>query len=194
MDTQEVYAAFPTLPLGDAYVLRALRTDDAEDYLRCFSHPTLKKYIAEEDIPTTVPRAREEVQYWASLFPRKTSVYWGIALAVNDQLIGTCGFNFWNAQHGRAELSYDLDSAYWRQGVMSAALKTILRFGFKKMGLQRVQALVVPHNTPSIGLLQKLGFKREGTMREYKIINHRHEDAVIYALLRSYYDAVKQQW
>ena len=67
---------------------------------------------------------------------------------------------------------------------MREALKRVLDFGFGTMELNRIEALVFPENLPSHRLLQKLGFQREGVLREYEFVKEKFVDLTMYSLLR----------
>ena len=67
---------------------------------------------------------------------------------------------------------------------MRQALTLVLDFGFQQMSLNRVEAVVFRDNVPSCGLLESLGFEREGLLREYECLRGRYEDMFMYSLLR----------
>lgn len=99
--------------------------------------------------------------------------------------IGECGFHTWNKTHARAELFYSLkNDADKQKGLMTEALPYVLDFGFLTLKLHRVEALVANWNIPSVKLLLRHGFLKEGTMREDYIVNHAHEDSDCYSLLK----------
>lgn len=98
--------------------------------------------------------------------------------------IGLSGFHTWDTYHNRAELFYYLrKDSDKRQGYMTEALMEILDFGFNAMSLHRVEALVADWNTPSVKLLQKFGFTKEGTMREDYFVNGKNQSSDCYSLL-----------
>lgn len=99
--------------------------------------------------------------------------------------IGECGFHTWNRTHRRAELFYVLRNDTLKQkGLMKEALAMVLDYGFKELGLHRIEALVGKNNTPSLKLLLHYGFTKEGTMREDYCIDGKNEDSDCYSLLR----------
>ena len=99
--------------------------------------------------------------------------------------IGECGFHTLNKSHCRAELFYSLrKDSYKQKGLMTEALVEVLDFGFNKMELHRIEALVASWNTPSVKLLQRYGFTKEGTMREDYVVDGKHEDSDCYSLLK----------
>lgn len=101
------------------------------------------------------------------------------------QSIGECGFHNWHNVHNRAELFYKLrNDADKRQGLMTEALPLVLDHGFNRMHLHRIEALVAEWNTPSVKLLQRHGFTKEGTMREDYFFEGSQEDSDCYSLLK----------
>ena len=99
--------------------------------------------------------------------------------------LGECGFHTWNRTHRRAELFYMMRSESDRKkGLMTEALPYVLDYGFGTLGLHRVEALVAASNVPSVKLLLRFGFTKEGTMREDYVVNGKNEDSDCYSLLR----------
>lgn len=174
---------FPELLLDDVVVLRELQTLDAMDLLNYLNHEEVYRFINEEDTPRTMAEAEGEVNYWAGLFKHRRSIYWAIARKDTNQVIGTCGFNIWSRTHDRAEISYDLSHDYWGQGLMTSALRLIIKYAFEHMKLKRVQATVVLDNKGSIRVLQKLGFKDEGILRKYNCLRGKYCDSRMMAIL-----------
>lgn len=100
--------------------------------------------------------------------------------------IGECGFHTWNKKHHRAELFYLLKSdTYKQKGYMTEALAIVLKYGFENMLLHRLKALIADDNIPSIKLVNRYGFIKEGTMREDYFTNGKYEDSDCYSLLKS---------
>ncbi|MFL1501749.1 GNAT family N-acetyltransferase [Pseudomonas sp. O64] len=106
---------------------------------------------------------------------------WGIERA--GELIGSCGLFKWNRSWNSCALSCELAPAARSQGLMSEALRSMLDWGFTHMQLHRIEAWVHPHNTASLALLQRLGFKAEGTLREAGFWNGQRHDLVVLGLL-----------
>lgn len=99
--------------------------------------------------------------------------------------IGECGFHTWNNTHKRAELFYGIrKDADKQKGLMTEALQAVLNFGFNELNLHRIEALVADWNTPSVKLLQRYGFTKEGTMREDYCVDGKNEDSDCYSLLK----------
>jgi ribosomal-protein-alanine N-acetyltransferase len=67
---------------------------------------------------------------------------------------------------------------------MGAAVRAVVGFGFETLNLNRIEAACLPHNNASIGLLEKVGFRREGYARRYLCIDGRWQDHLLYGLVR----------
>ena len=82
-----------------------------------------------------------------------------------------------------ATLGYWIGAPFARQGLMTRAVRLALGFAFGPLDLRRVEAACLPHNSASVALLEKVGFRREGYAREYLQIAGRWQDHVLYAIL-----------
>jgi ribosomal-protein-alanine N-acetyltransferase len=169
----------PVLQLGDVR-LRPLRTNDGPALLAYLCNP---RVIEHTSIPIATPEsvaaavARDMAAYREGL-----SFRLAVALS-DDRLIGVCGFNSWSPVHRHAELAYELAPDYWGRGYMRAAVLMLLRWGFSELNLNRVHAFVMTTNARSIHLLERCGFTREGTLRQYRIARGLPNDFYVFALL-----------
>ena len=183
MSPAELYAQFPRLRTQNL-LLRDLVPGDAEALLRIFSDSQVTRYY-DLDTFRTIAEARELIERFTKRFLNQVGIRWGIARKETpDTLIGTCGYNIWLPSSHRAIIGYDLARDHWKQGIMSEALKRVLDFGFGTMELNRIEALVFAKNLPSHRLLKKLGFQREGVLREYEFVKEKFVDLTMYSLLR----------
>lgn len=99
-------------------------------------------------------------------------------------VIGRCGLFDFEEANAHAAVGYILGRAYWRQGFMREALAALIDCAFNGMNLRKLEAKVEAPNTASAGLLRRLGFTREGVLRERWITNGETVDAEVYGLLR----------
>jgi len=98
------------------------------------------------------------------------------------------GLSLSNVRRGvtqTASLGYWMGAPYAGKGYMSAAVRALLPFAHGTLGLRRIEAACLPHNEPSIKLLERTGFRREGYGREYLCINGVWQDHLLYARLGS---------
>lgn len=174
-----IYHQFPMLDL-DNIVLRELTSDDSEDYFGYMNKLEMSPFLTDNNIPSTIPQAADELKYWSSLFHHQRGFYWGISLKDNNKLIGTAGFNTVSTMHLKAEISYDLDPAFWGKGIMLKSIKAILRF-IEYAGIVRTQATVINDNIRSINVLERCNFVKEGLLKKYEIVQGVHRDYYTYA-------------
>ncbi|RMG70947.1 MAG: N-acetyltransferase [Bacteroidetes bacterium] len=83
-----------------------------------------------------------------------------------------------------AEIGYWLAEPYWRQGIMAQAIGQLLDYAWSTFDLHRIYARPFGDNTGSIRVLEKLGFVKEGHLRESIWKGGRYHDELIYSLLR----------
>lgn len=186
VNLQKFFSKFPVMELGDIK-LRDLMLTDKEHYFTMMSDEEVVQYLSDEDIPKSVSEAESEIKFWGGLFYRKHSIFWAVADSKSDEFMGTIGYNSWNVYNRRAEISYDLMRNHWRKGIMSRALNNAIIFGFQNMGLVRIEARTMLANIPSQKILEKLGFKKEGVLRSYRVIRDKPTDIVLYSLIKSDY-------
>ena len=74
---------------------------------------------------------------------------------------------------------------YWGQGYMHEAMRAMVDFAFHEMQLHRLEADVDPRNTASVKTLERLGFQKEGVLRERWIVGDEVSDSALYGLLAS---------
>lgn len=107
-----------------------------------------------------------------------------IERAADGTFIGWCCLVKWNPDHRSATMGYCLDDAAWGQGFATEAARALLQWGFDTLDLNRVQAETDTRNTASSRVLEKLGFVREGTLREDCIVDGDVSNTWVYGLLR----------
>lgn len=177
----EVYQkAFPKLVIDEEYILREQSDEDTKPFFEYYCNdPDVTRYILAA-VPLTPEEANAEIQYCRNLFYHKRGIYWTLARQSDNQIIGSVGL-YMNNHHHRAEICYDLAKAYWRKGIMERVLNKAIDFAFEKLAVYRIEALTLKENAASIGILQKIGFVREGTLRKYRYFKDAPRDVELFA-------------
>lgn len=96
------------------------------------------------------------------------------------------GITLGNIRHGvsqSAHVGYWIGERYGGRGLMTEAVRLLVRFGFDTLRLHRIEAACIPGNVRSIRVLEKAGFQREGLLRSYLRINGFWQDHYLYARL-----------
>jgi RimJ/RimL family protein N-acetyltransferase len=156
--------ALPTLD-APRVRLRWLKANDVDALFAIFSDEVMMRYWS-----TTPMKERAEAEkYLASIhagFADKTLFQWGVERKEDGEVLGTCTMFSIHRASMRAELGYCLRSPYWGQGYMGEALAALIDFAFGSLELRRLEADVDPGNAASLRILERMGFVREGLLRE----------------------------
>ena len=110
------------------------------------------------------------------------SFHWGIALNADDRIIGEAWI-YLIENDRMAKVALRVSPAYQNQGIATEALQAIVSFCFTHTELQRIWTDVDVRNVGSWKVLEKCGFKREGMIRQGKMVNT-WCDYYLYGLLR----------
>ena len=98
--------------------------------------------------------------------------------------IGWCSLSRWNPDYRSASLGYVLTLRRGATGYATEAAHAVLRWAFDTLDLNRVQAETDTRNAASARVLEKLGFVREGTLREDCVVSDDVSDSWVFGLLR----------
>jgi ribosomal-protein-alanine N-acetyltransferase len=163
--------------------LRWISAEDVDAVYAIYSDPEVMRYWS---TPPLADRnaASKLVSEIHESFKRREFLKWGIALRNDDTLIGSVTLFHPDFTHRRAEIGYALGRAHWGQGYMQETLKAVLTYAFEVLEFHRIEADVDPRNVASIRTLERLGFQREGYLRERWQVNGEIQDALFYGLLR----------
>lgn len=130
------------------------------------------------------------IQGYIDGFAAETSVRWAIAPGADAKIIGDCGFNHFDFRNDVAVIGYVISRSYWGRGLATNAVGAMLSWGFEQLGLNRIEATINPDNARSIRVAEKLGFMREGRLRDYRRMSGGgFRDCYIYGLLRREWQA-----
>ncbi len=172
----------PTLEFEGA-CLRAMRVSDTEAILGYLSDPAVTERTSFPEITRAIVDGMIEraTTRWAAGELSK----WAIVRKTDHRAVGTCGFNDWSRTHGWAEIAYDLAREEWGKGLMIQAVSAVIQWTFENTGVNRIQAFVRVDNTRSEKLLERLGFVREGRLRQFRVRRGQRFDYGVFGLLRS---------
>jgi ribosomal-protein-alanine N-acetyltransferase len=174
---------FPILET-ERLLLREIVKEDAQGIFNCFSNNDVTRYYGQDTL-TSIEQAKQFVEFFAKNYNEKRGIRWGIEIKGYQGIIGTIGFNAWFTKHKRAEIGYELHPEYWQKGYATEAVSEVISYGLKELDLTRIGAIVFIENIASNELLTKLGFEKEGVLRNYMYQNGVPYDTNVYSLLKS---------
>ena len=163
-------------------ILRKLTMKDAEDVFEYASNPEVSKYVGWE-YHKSIEDSKSFIRLMLKKYRKRKISAWCIVLKENDKLIGTCGFISYIRNHERAQIGFSLSWKYWNKGLMTEAIKEVIRFGFEVLMLNRIESICLLENSASERTMQKAGMEYEGILRKYLYTKGKYHDVKMYAIL-----------
>jgi len=164
--------------------LRPLQAQDAAPLFAMYSDVEFMRYWS---FPV-MRRFEQAVDYLAHRMQGAAvdiELVWAIELSATHDAIGICSLFNVEMAAKRAEIGFGLQRPFWGHGYMSEAVRAVVGCAFDVLRLRRIEAEIHPGNEASARLLERLGFVREGLLRERWIVDGDVSDSAIYGLLRN---------
>jgi RimJ/RimL family protein N-acetyltransferase len=164
-------------------LLRDLKEADLQAVHQYASDPEVVRYMSWG--PNTEDETRDFIQRALAGQNEQPRRNYTLAIVVRneDKLIGGCSINVSNPDNREGWIGYCLNRRFWGKGYATEAAKALVDFGFDKLSLHRIFATCDPANVASAHVLEKVGMKSEGRIREHIWINGRWRDSLMYAIL-----------
>jgi [ribosomal protein S5]-alanine N-acetyltransferase len=175
--------SFDSLQLrAERLLLRPLGDADAAALLAIFSDRRVMRYWSTPPW-AGIEQARVFIERSRAAMHSGEALRLGLERIDDARLIGQCTLFDFVRQSRRAEIGYSMAAEAWGRGYMHEALCALLEYGFGEMNLHRVEADLDPRNAASARSLERLGFTREGLLRERWIVEGEVSDTALYGLL-----------
>jgi RimJ/RimL family protein N-acetyltransferase len=131
------------------------------------------------------PKTDEEVKKWIN-DSGSNFIRFAVRLRENDEIIGYAEIEgiLWSHRVGWITIAIG-DKSYWGNGYGKEILQRLLAYGFNELNLHRLQLTVFDYNKRAINLYESLGFKQEGTFREFLRRDGKRHNMLLYGLLHS---------
>jgi ribosomal-protein-alanine N-acetyltransferase len=165
-------------------VLRALRQDDLDDLYAYASDPDIDRFTPWTHYKS-LAEARTDLDAFLAEYQNGGMGAWGIEHRADRRLIGIASFSPPHPHHRRAELGYTVARTYWGQGYATESAQALVTFGLDQMHLVRIEAVCLPDHIASSRVLQKVGMRYEGLLRNYQIWRGTPRDLQMYARVGS---------
>ena len=154
------------------------------DLFDIFSDEESMKYW--DDPPMeSIDEVKNLVEFLDKRIEDGRGICWGITLkTAPKKVIGMFTYNDFR-KDGNAFIGYILARKHWGQGLSTEAVGVAVEYGFSQMGVHRIEAHVEPKNIASEKLLLKIGFQKEGILRERTFNKGKYQDMVYFGLLKT---------
>ena len=162
---------FPKLQT-ERLVLRRLNTGDVAAIFKLRSSEIVNKLITRKT-PKNLEETAEFITICHQEFENKNRIFWAMQLKETDEIIGTIVYHNISLENNYAEIGYELNPTFHKNGFMSEAMKAVLEFGKATMQLKTIEAFTHKNNTASKALLEKHYFVFQPKRREEGFENNR---------------------
>ncbi len=174
---------------GERVRLRAIEREDVPRFVRWFNDPEVRQYLT-----MYRPLSRAEEERWVeSLASRREDIVLAIEVRAGDQWvhIGNVGLHRIDWKNRTATLGIVIgEREYWGKGYGTEAVRTMLRYAFGELGLNRVELETYSFNPRAIRCYEKVGFRREGVRRQALYRNGKFHDVILMGILRDEFEEV----
>ncbi len=192
MKKEKIYRVFSHLPelTTPRLTLRKMLVSDTEDMYAYAGRIEVTRYLTWYPHPDR-EYTKEYLQYLGNRYAAGMFYDWAIVYEPDCKMVGTCGFTSFNCSADSAEVGYVLNPEYWGKGIAREALQRVLRFGFEELGLHRIEARYIQGNERSRNLMERVGMKFEGIMREGMLIKGNYVNVGTCAILAKEWNEIK---
>jgi [ribosomal protein S5]-alanine N-acetyltransferase len=183
MNFNDYFVTIPNMET-DRLILRAFCREDINAYLEIIHDPQVQQFLGNG---VSLFNEEPHISNWLNnindrLLKSKTVFTWCVMHKSEKKVIGRIDLGGF-VKKTMAEISYYFSPEYWGIGLATEAVKEVTRFGFDELKLHRIQATVMPYNTPSLKVLKKAGFVGEGLLKKY-LHGKEFHDIVMLAAVR----------
>jgi Acetyltransferases, including N-acetylases of ribosomal proteins len=180
----EIFSVFPEINTERLNLIE-IKQESSESIYKILSNLEVIKYDTWKQL-TDTKQAEDKVKWFNEKFKQKQAIFWGISLKNSPEIIGFCKCEI-EVPNVRADFGYDLSPEYWNKGIMTEALSAIIKFAFNTLDVNRIEATVSTENKASIRVLEKLGFVKEGILRERGYWRCSCHDMIMLSILKKEY-------
>ena len=162
-------------------ILRQFTDDDLGNVFKGLSNPTVIKYYGVSD--DSLEDTKKQIAWFRDLERNKTGIWWAICSKDGKDFYGAVGLNDLDKNHRKAEIGLWLLPEFWGKGIMKEVMPLICNYGFKNLGLRRIEGFVDSENRYCKNGLAKLDFNYEGTMVDCEVKDGKYISLDIYAMI-----------
>lgn len=168
-------------------ILRKFAYTDANDMLQNWISDPLVQFLYAEPIYVNNQELAELLNNYISSYVKTDYYRWAIILKDTNECIGQVAFFLVNSENHFGEIEYCIGRAFQKKGLASEATKAVMEFGFENINFHKIQICHREDNTASQKVIEKCGFKYDGTLRDFFYRDGKYLD-------RLYYSLLKEEW
>ena len=172
--------------MKDKIELRKFKASDLNSIMKLFIDKKVIQGIGLDMEPEKITKKSERTWLEKTIkgYRKKKPGSYNLAILLDNNYIGSIGCNKIDYKNRNIEIGYWIGSDYWNNGYMTKALKLFLKEIRKKFNLTRIVACHFPKNPASGKVMEKWGFKYEGTRKKVHKKGNKFIDDKMYAITK----------
>lgn len=185
------------IPVVDCgtFVLRAIGIQDAQDMYEYAGDDEVTAKLSWPSHRSVEDTKRSIYENFLTRPERGLPNAYAIVWKENNKMIGTCDFWHVDFKNSCGEIGYVINKEYWNKGIVTRALKELIKFGFEYLELERIQIAHATDNPSSKRVIEKCDFRFEGLTRySEKRKTGEFVDHKIYSILKGEYNRKELSW
>ncbi len=183
-----------SLASTERLILRRFVPEDFKAYSAYRSLPEIYRFLYRDPPSPEVMRERFDLNLNSPFAEDGDTLLCAAIRREGGALVGDVSLTFANKAALQAELGYTSNPAYARKGYATEAAQAMITLGFEKFGFHRIFARLDAKNAGSIGVVERLGLRREALLIENDRFNGIWGDECVYAVLRREWAARVSNW
>ena len=172
-------------------VLRELTMDDLDDHARMYADPSVVRHLYSEVLDREGATEHLTARLVGGLPPE--GEWRNLAVESDGRFLGEAGVKLVSAEHLRCEIGYVFLPEAGGHGFATEAAGAMVQLAFTEMNAHRVEARLDARNTSSARLLERLGMRLEGHLRETEFVKGEWTDELVYGITRDEWDALRSR-
>lgn len=172
-------------------ILRRFNLNDWEDMNQNWISDPKVQHGYGEPTYETEEEIKGLLNEYISKYETNEAYRWAIILKENNECVGQIAYFLVDSKNHFGEIEYCVGRAYQNKGYVTEATKAIIDYGFKKINFNKIQICHRANNYPSAKVIQKIGFHKDGILREYFYIDGEYIDRVFYSILKREWDTIR---
>lgn len=172
-------------------ILRKFEYSDGETMLKYWIADEKIQSLYSEPVYSTKEAVKELLDKYIGSYEKSDYYRWAIIEKNSGECIGQIAYFLVDNKNHFAEIEYCIGSDFQCKGLATEATKAVIRYGFEKINLHKIQICTKTINVPSKRVIEKCGFTYEGTLRDYFYMNGEYVGRHYFSMLRSEFESDK---
>jgi ribosomal-protein-alanine N-acetyltransferase len=167
-------------PQITGFIVRPIEDGDAPAWASYACLPEVKEFTS-----STVASVEDVQAVIARILAGEPNspIHFALVSEPGSSLVATVGFHTISPLNGTAEITYDVAPSHWGRGIATAACRAATCWAFQAKGWHRVQATTVLPHVRSQRVLERCGYRKEGLVRNYRVVRGRPADYWLYSAI-----------